>query len=129
LSAYYNLTVLITSKEANGIVLAQQAMADSPHLIIACGGDGTVAEVASVLVNTDCKLGIIPLGTANALAHVLMGIKSKLIPVEMACDLIIDGQTQRMDTAYCNGELMLLLAGIGFEQAMIEKRIVNVKMR
>jgi diacylglycerol kinase family enzyme len=121
LSAYYDLTVLMTSKEVNGIVLAQQAMADSPHLIIACGGDGTVAEVASMLVNTDCKLGIIPLGTANALAHVLMGIKSKLIPVEMACDLIIDGQTQRMDTAYCNGELMLLLAGIGFEQAMIEK--------
>jgi len=121
LSAYYDLTVLTTSKDENGIVLAKQAMDDSPNLIIACGGDGTVAEVASVLVNTDCKLGIIPLGTANALAHVLMGIKSKLIPVETACDLIIDGQTQHMDTAYCNGELMLLLAGIGFEQTMIEK--------
>lgn len=121
LSAYYDLTVLTTSQEENGIVLAKQAMSDSPNLIIACGGDGTVTEVASVLVNTDCKLGIIPLGTANALAHVLMGIKSKLIPVETACDLIIDGQTQRMDTAYCNGELMLLLAGIGFEQTMIEK--------
>ncbi|WP_394190205.1 diacylglycerol kinase family protein [Pseudoalteromonas atlantica] len=121
LSAYYDLTVLTTSKDENGIVLAKQAMNDSPNLIIACGGDGTVAEVASVLVNTDCKLGIIPLGTANALAHVLMGIKSKLIPVETACDLIIDGQTQHMDTAYCNGELMLLLAGIGFEQTMIEK--------
>lgn len=121
LSAYYDLKVLTTSKEENGIVLAKQAMSDSPNLIIACGGDGTVTEVASVLVNTDCKLGIIPLGTANALAHVLMGIKSKLIPVETACDLIIDGQTQRMDTAYCNGELMLLLAGIGFEQTMIEK--------
>ncbi len=121
LSAYYDLTVLTTSKEQNGIVLAKQAMQNNPNLIIACGGDGTVAEVASVLVNSDCKLGIIPLGTANALAHVLMGIKSKIIPVETACDLIIDGQTQLMDTAYCNGELMLLLAGIGFEQKMIEK--------
>ncbi|MDN3380355.1 MULTISPECIES: diacylglycerol kinase family protein [unclassified Pseudoalteromonas] len=121
LSAYYDLTVLTTSKEQNGIVFAKQAMQNNPNLIIACGGDGTVAEVASVLVNSDCKLGIIPLGTANALAHVLMGIKSKIIPVETACDLIIDGQTQLMDTAYCNGELMLLLAGIGFEQKMIEK--------
>ncbi|MFY8328995.1 diacylglycerol kinase family protein [Pseudoalteromonas sp. ZZD1] len=121
LSAYYDLTVLTTSKEQNGIVLAKQAMQNNPNLIIACGGDGTVAEVASVLVNSDCKLGIIPLGTANALAHVLMGIKSKIIPVETACDLIIDGQTQLMDTAYCNDELMLLLAGIGFEQKMIEK--------
>ncbi|KPH93788.1 hypothetical protein AMS58_15495 [Pseudoalteromonas porphyrae] len=121
LSAYYDLKVMTTSAEHNGTLLAKQAIKENPDMIIACGGDGTVAEVASVLVNQDCKLGIIPLGTANALAHVLMGIQSKLIPVEVACDLIIDGQTKQMDTAYCNGELMLLLAGIGFEQRMIEK--------
>ncbi|MCP4057761.1 MAG: hypothetical protein GY738_10690, partial [Pseudoalteromonas sp.] len=101
--------------------LAKQAIKDKPDIIIACGGDGTVTEVASVLVNTQCKLGIIPMGTANALAHVLMGISSKIIPVEQACDLIIDGQTQTIDTAYCNDELMLLLAGIGYEQSMVEK--------
>ena len=121
LSAYYDLTVLTTSTQVNGTALAEQAMKHNPDIVIACGGDGTVAEVASVLVNTSCKLGIIPLGTANALAHVLMGISSKFIPVEQACDLIIDGQTSLIDTAYCNNELMLLLTGIGFEQSMIEK--------
>ncbi|TMO03634.1 diacylglycerol kinase family protein [Pseudoalteromonas sp. S558] len=121
LSSYYDLKILTTNKETNGITLAKQAIKEQPDIIIACGGDGTVAEVASVLVNTQCKLGIIPLGTANALAHVLMGISSKFIPVEQACDLIIDGQTSLMDTAYCNDELVLLLAGIGFEQSMIEK--------
>lgn len=121
LSAYYDLKIMTTTPERNGIVLAKEAMQEKPDMIIACGGDGTVAEVASVLVNTDCKLGIIPFGTANALAHVLMGIRSKIIPVEQACDLIIDGQSNQIDTAYCNDELMLLLAGIGFEQQMIEK--------
>ena len=121
LSTYYDLTVLTTSKEINGTALAKRAIEQTPDIVIACGGDGTVAEVASVLVNTSCKLGIIPLGTANALAHVLMGISSKFIPVEQACDLIIDGQTSLIDTAYCNNELMLLLTGIGFEQSMIEK--------
>lgn len=121
LSAYYDLEVLTTTKETDGIELAKQAIKDKPDIIIACGGDGTVTEVASVLVNTQCKLGIIPMGTANALAHVLMGISSKIIPVEQACDLIIDGQTQTIDTAYCNDELMLLLAGIGYEQSMVEK--------
>ncbi len=121
LSAYYDLEVLTTTKEIDGIELAKQAIKDKPDIIIACGGDGTVTEVASVLVNTQCKLGIIPMGTANALAHVLMGISSKIIPVEQACDLIIDGQTQTIDTAYCNDELMLLLAGIGYEQSMVEK--------
>jgi len=121
LSAYYDLKIMTTTPERNGIVLAKEAMHEKPDIIIACGGDGTVAEVASVLVSTDCKLGIIPFGTANALAHVLMGIRSKIIPIEQACDLIIDGQSNRIDTAYCNDELMLLLAGIGFEQQMIEK--------
>lgn len=121
LSEYYDLNVLTTSKEINGIELAKQAIKNKPDIIIACGGDGTVTEVASVLVNTQCKLGIIPMGTANALAHVLMGISSKIIPVEQACELIIDGQTHTIDTAYCNDELMLLLAGIGYEQSMIEK--------
>lgn len=121
LSAYYDLEVLTTSQEVNGIALAKQAIVNKPDIIIACGGDGTVAEVASVVVNTQCKLGIIPMGTANALAHVLMGISSKIIPVEQACDLIIDGQTHTIDTAYCNDELMLLLTGIGYEQSMIEK--------
>ena len=121
LSAYYDLEVLTTTKDIDGIELAKQAIKDKPDIIIACGGDGTVTEVASVLVNTQCKLGIIPMGTANALAHVLMGISSKIIPVEQACDLIIDGQTQTIDTAYCNDELMLLLAGIGYEQSMVEK--------
>ncbi|UJX27757.1 dual specificity protein phosphatase family protein (plasmid) [Pseudoalteromonas sp. CF6-2] len=121
LSQYYDLTVHTTTEDTNGTELAKEAIKSQPDVIIACGGDGTVTEVATVLVNTDCKLGIIPLGTANALAHVLMGIKSKIIPVEQACELIIEGQATRIDTALCNGERMLLLAGVGFEQQMIEK--------
>lgn len=121
LSQYYDLTVHTTTAEISGIDLAKEAIKSQPDVIIACGGDGTVTEVASVLVDTPCKLGIIPLGTANALAHVLMGIRSKIIPVEQACELIIEGQASRIDTALCNGERMLLLVGIGFEQKMIEK--------
>ncbi|WP_075593337.1 diacylglycerol kinase family protein [Pseudoalteromonas sp. PAB 2.2] len=121
LSQYYDLTVHTTTAEISGIDLAKEAIKSQPDVIIACGGDGTVTEVASVLVDTTCKLGIIPLGTANALAHVLMGIRSKIIPVEQACELIIEGQASRIDTALCNGERMLLLVGIGFEQKMIEK--------
>jgi diacylglycerol kinase (ATP) len=37
--------------------------------ILACGGDGTVHNVLQGLVGTDIVLGIIPMGTANALAH------------------------------------------------------------
>ena len=37
--------------------------------IVACGGDGTVHDVLQGLAGRDAALGIIPLGTANAMAH------------------------------------------------------------
>jgi diacylglycerol kinase (ATP) len=48
---------------------AQQAVRDGCDAVLACGGDGTVHEVLQGLVGTPVALGVIPLGTANALAH------------------------------------------------------------
>jgi len=121
LSAYYDLTLKTTTPEVNGTALAKEAIQSSPDLVIACGGDGTVTEVASALVGTHIKLGIIPLGTANAFNQVLCGTLSKVAPLETVCLNLIEGCELRVDTATCNDELMLLLAGVGFEQQMIEK--------
>jgi diacylglycerol kinase (ATP) len=50
---------------------AQVRMAIREHFdtIIACGGDGTIHDVLQGLAGRDSTLGIIPLGTANAMAH------------------------------------------------------------
>jgi YegS/Rv2252/BmrU family lipid kinase len=48
---------------------AQQMVASGCDTVFACGGDGTVNDVLQGLVGTQAALGIIPLGTANALAH------------------------------------------------------------
>ena len=45
------------------------AIAEGFETIFACGGDGTIHDIAQALVGTSTALGIIPLGTANALAH------------------------------------------------------------
>jgi YegS/Rv2252/BmrU family lipid kinase len=37
--------------------------------IFACGGDGTVNDVLQGVIGSEAALGVIPLGTANALAH------------------------------------------------------------
>ncbi|BDX01443.1 diacylglycerol kinase catalytic subunit [Marinomonas pontica] len=121
LSAYFDVTVKTTTPDISGTDLAKEAVKASPDMIIACGGDGTVTEVAAAMVGTHIKLGIIPFGTANALSHVLCGTMSKVAPIESICLNLIDGCEQRIDTATCNDELMLLLAGVGFEQQMIEK--------
>jgi YegS/Rv2252/BmrU family lipid kinase len=48
--------------------LAQQAIGQGCDTILACGGDGTVHEILQCLVGTPVALGVVPLGTANALA-------------------------------------------------------------
>jgi YegS/Rv2252/BmrU family lipid kinase len=48
---------------------ARHAIEQGCDTVFACGGDGTVHDVLQALVGTDAALGIIPLGTANSLAH------------------------------------------------------------
>ena len=45
------------------------AIAQRCDAVFACGGDGTIHDVLQGLVGTKTALGIIPLGTANSLAH------------------------------------------------------------
>jgi YegS/Rv2252/BmrU family lipid kinase len=49
-------------------ILAEDAASRGCDTILACGGDGTVHEVLQGLVGTSVALGVVPLGTANALA-------------------------------------------------------------
>jgi diacylglycerol kinase (ATP) len=47
----------------------RQAIAEGCDTVLACGGDGTIHDVLQGLVGTNVSLGVIPLGTANSLAH------------------------------------------------------------
>jgi YegS/Rv2252/BmrU family lipid kinase len=58
-----------TKGQADAAGQAQRAIADGCDTIFACGGDGTAHDVLQGMVGSDVALGIIPLGTANALAH------------------------------------------------------------
>lgn len=57
-----------TDGAGSGMKLAASAVESGFDTIIACGGDGTVHEVLQSVVGTRVALGVIPLGTANALA-------------------------------------------------------------
>ncbi len=48
---------------------ARQAHDNGFDTVLACGGDGTVHEILQCLVGTRVALGVVPLGTANALAQ------------------------------------------------------------
>lgn len=117
------LQIHFTTPETDADVLAEQAIARSPDLIIASGGDGTVSLVASKVIGTGIPLGIIPRGTANALS-VALGIPTG---TKQACDLILAGTTRTLDAAYCNQHMMILLAGIGFEAGMVSRATRELK--
>lgn len=49
--------------------MTRKAIADGCDTVFACGGDGTIHNIVQVLANTPVALGVLPMGTANALAH------------------------------------------------------------
>lgn len=119
LMPHMQLHIVETTEHTSASALTKEAISKGTKVIIACGGDGTLTEVANELVDSDLTMGIIPFGTANALAHVLFGVMSKVNAVDLACEHIINGTVTRIDTAQCNQQLMLLVAGLGFEFKMI----------
>ncbi|GGW87680.1 diacylglycerol kinase family protein [Alteromonas halophila] len=121
LNPHFRVDVMETTPDIDATMLTKKALHKNSDIIVACGGDGTIAEVAHALIGSSRQLGIIPMGTANALSQVLHGFSSKITPINTACDLLIKGYSHDIDTARCNGELMLLVAAVGFEQKMIER--------
>ena len=65
------LEITETTHPGHAAELARRAACAGVPLVVAAGGDGTIAEVANGLSGSTCRLGIIPLGTANVLAHEL----------------------------------------------------------
>lgn len=67
-TAGIQITAIPTQAANTAGPLALEAIRQGCNTVIACGGDGTVHEVLQALAGTDAALGVIPLGTANALA-------------------------------------------------------------
>jgi diacylglycerol kinase (ATP) len=58
-----------TRAASDAAAQVRMAIHDGFDTIVACGGDGTVHDVLQGIAGRDAALGIIPLGTANAMAH------------------------------------------------------------
>ncbi|WP_268224041.1 diacylglycerol/lipid kinase family protein [Sinomicrobium oceani] len=111
----YLVVVKYSERKKHAIALAIASLKEGASVIVACGGDGTVNEVASVLVNTDIPLGIIPLGSGNGLASHLK------IPADqaLALDIIKKQLSARIDVGCCNGAYFFSNTGVGFDAEVI----------
>jgi diacylglycerol kinase family enzyme len=77
----------------------KKALKKPADLVLAAGGDGTVAKVGRRLIETGIPLSVLPLGTANNLARSLGFTAS---PEEIIASLD-GGKTQAFDVGICRG--------------------------
>lgn len=106
--------------------LVQNAVAAGAGVVVAGGGDGTVADVGDPLVGTSVPLGIIPLGTGNVLAQAL-GIP--LDPVLAAQLIVGPHHICDLDAMRVGNRHFLLQIGVGLDSLMIRNTDRQAKRR
>jgi diacylglycerol kinase (ATP) len=82
----------VTQSSADAAEQARKAITEGCDTVFACGGDGTIHDVLQGMAGTRVALGVIPMGTANALAHDL-GLPLK---PSKAVRAMIDGEHRRI---------------------------------
>lgn len=106
--------------------VVRQAVEEGYTLVVAAGGDGTISAVVSGLVGTSVPLGIIPIGTGNALAREL-GIPLR---VHKAVDLLVGAHTTRSIDAMQVGErYFVMVVGAGVSSLVIGGTHREAKLR
>jgi diacylglycerol kinase (ATP) len=113
---------------------ARRAMAAGCDTIFACGGDGTIHNMIQVMAHSQIALGVLPMGTANALAHDL-GLPMR---VPAAAKAVLNGTTRRiaLGQVTCTGlsggsttRYFTVAAGVGVDAHLFYKLHSGVKQR
>ena len=114
--------------------LAKDAVRRGCDTIIACGGDGTVHEVLQQVVGTDVALGVLPLGTANALAANL----GLLLPPEKAMRKLLAATpvrvpvgriSYRTSSGETQARYFTVAAGVGADALFLSRLDAGLKRR
>lgn len=116
-SEQYKIAVSYTERKGHAHEIALNAINEGAHCLIACGGDGTVNEVASTIVGTTILLGIIPMGSGNGLASNL-GIKGSLTQILTKLKAM---ETLEIDCGHVNGHYFFSNTGLGIDAEIIKK--------
>ena len=106
-----NAEIIVSGRRGEVSEITKRKIREGIKKIVAIGGDGTVNEIARVLVDTEIALGIIPTGSGNGLARHLR------IPMrfEKAVDVINHCVIKKMDYGIINHIPFFCTTGIGFD--------------
>lgn len=125
LAQEFDLEFKYTTHRGHACELAQQAVADHVPIVAAVGGDGTVNEIASSLVDSDTALAILPLGSGNGLAREL-GLSPLLQLNAISCIKRLN--FRQIDYGRVNDVPFFCTCGVGFD-AQIAYEVAQRKRR
>lgn len=113
--AGWDVSLETTNASGHATALAQSAAERGLDAVVACGGDGTVNEVANGLAGSATALAVVRGGTANVWA------KEARLPrkPEPALRLLAEGEVRTIDLGKAGERYFLLLAGVGFDAEVI----------
>jgi diacylglycerol kinase (ATP) len=123
-AAKHAADVVLTERARHACELAARGQDEGCELIVAVGGDGTMNEVASALIDGSATLGLIPCGSGDGLGRHL-GIHGS---TTRALDILHNGRVRQIDTCLADGHPFFTAAGIGFE-AEIARRFNQLERR
>ena len=103
----------------------KRALKDGAELLFVWGGDGTVQRCLDTVAGTKVPVAIVPAGTANLFATNL-GIPQD---IRQAVAIGLRGERRRLDVGRFNGERFGVMAGAGFDAAMIRDADGGLKDR
>jgi len=114
-----------TTPDDPGAGQARQALEADADLVLVCGGDGTVAACARTLAGTDVAMALVPAGTGNLLARNL----AVPLDLESALDAAFAPDRRRIDVLESDDHHFLVMAGLGFDAALIRDTDEDAKAR
>lgn len=117
--------IVETQRAGHATELAARAARLGYRACCVAGGDGTLAEVATGLADTDVPLALIPRGTANQVAQNL-GIPRSL---EAAVDVAVNGTPSPLDLGRVGDRAFALVAGAGYDAAVMAAATRPLKER
>ena len=111
-------TIYETSAPGEEEVLAARAIEAGARTIVAVGGDGTCGRVAHAILGSGipCRLAVVPAGTGNDFAKTL-GISR--YTHDQVADLVVRGDTTRIDVGNADGYHFLNSCGFGFDASVL----------
>jgi YegS/Rv2252/BmrU family lipid kinase len=112
-----------TKKRGDAEALARGARDSEADRLVVAGGDGTINEALNGLEGPTPPLAIVPLGTANVLAHEL-GLGRRAASVAAA---IAEGRPRDVTLGLVNGRRFSMMAGVGFDAHVV--RDVDSKLK